>query len=140
MPTIQAFLLEGAGDVAKQRLISALTSAVVSAVDAPLDSVRIFLTEVNAADFGVGGVPCRAGTQQVFMQAFLIAGRTVKQKRCLIAALTDAAAGSLDLAPALVRVIVTDVPNTDFGLAGQTAAALGRGVGRAAMHGRPESI
>lgn len=140
MPTIQAFLLEGAGDVAKQRLISALTSAVVTAVDAPVDSVRIFLTEIVAADFGVGGVPCRAGTQQVFMQAFLIAGRTVKQKRSLIAALTDAAVGSLDLDAALVRVIVTDVPNTDFGLAGQTAAALGRGVGRAAMHGRPESI
>jgi 4-oxalocrotonate tautomerase family enzyme len=140
MPTIQAFLLEGAGDVAKQRLISALTSAVVTAVDAPVDSVRIFLTEIVAADFGVGGAPCRAGTQQVFMQAFLIAGRTVKQKRCLIAALTDAAVGSLDLDAALVRVIVTDVPNTDFGLAGQTAAALGRGVGRAAMHGRAESI
>ena len=135
MPTIETFLVEGGSDSAKQRLISALTSAVVTAINAPAESVRVILTEVPAGNFGVGGQTAAALPHQAhaLIQAFLIAGRSKQQKVQLIAALTDAAVGAIDVAAETVRVIIKDVPNTDFGLGGQTAAALGRGIGRAAM-------
>jgi 4-oxalocrotonate tautomerase family enzyme len=137
MPTIQTFIVEGGSDSGKARLISALTSAVVSAIDAPVDAVRVILTEVPAANFGIGGqsAAARPAQAQALMQAFLIAGRSAQQKVRLIAALTEAAVGAIEVDPQTVRVIITDVPNTDFGLGGQTAAALGRGIGRAAMQG-----
>lgn len=137
MPTIETFVVEGGSDDGKRRLIAALTAAVVTAIDAPADSVRVILSEVPAANFGIGGrsVAMRPVGAQALMQAFLIAGRSAQQKVRLIAALTAAAADAIDAAPEAVRVIITDVPNTDFGLGGQTAAALGRGVGRDAMRG-----
>jgi 4-oxalocrotonate tautomerase len=64
------------------------------------------------------------------IQVFLIAGRTDEQKSALIAALTDAAVATLGLERSDVRVIIKDVPNTDFGIAGNTAKSLGRGIGR----------
>lgn len=134
MPTIEAFINEGHGDGRKQDLIERLTAAVVAAVDAPADSVRVILTEAPRANIGVGGSPAQAG--QAVLQAFLIAGRTDAQKVALIAALTGAAVASLGVRAPDVRVFIKDVPNTDFGLGGRTAAALGRGIGRAAMPGR----
>jgi len=137
MPTIEMFIVEGCDDGDKKRLISALTSAVVTAIEAPADAVRVILTEVPAANFGIGGHSAAAlpPASQALMQVFLIAGRSERQKIRLIAALTAAAIGAIDVPAAAVRVIIKDVPNTDFGLGGQTAAALGRGIGRIAMSG-----
>ncbi len=64
------------------------------------------------------------------IQVFLIAGRTDEQKSRLIAALTKAAVTTLGIDSAMVRVIIKDVPNTEFGIAGKTAKSLGRGIGR----------
>lgn len=64
------------------------------------------------------------------IQVLLIAGRTDEQKSRLIAALTDAVVTVLGVAGGEVRVIVRDVPNTDYGIAGKTAKSLGRGTGR----------
>lgn len=64
------------------------------------------------------------------IQAFLIAGRTPPQKARLIAALTQAAVATLAVEPDAVRVIIKDIPNTEFGIGGATAASLGRGIGR----------
>jgi 4-oxalocrotonate tautomerase len=60
------------------------------------------------------------------IQAFLIAGRTDEQKARLIAGLTDAAVNVLAIDKQQVRVIIKDIPNTDFGIGGVTAKALGR--------------
>lgn len=133
MPTIQACIMEGHDDGRKERLIAALTQAVVEAVDAPADSVCVLLNELPRRHFGIAG---RAATAQcaprAVLQAFLIAGRTDAQKARLVEALT-AAAAVIGVAPEVVRVFILDLPNTDFGLGGQTAAALGRGIGRAEL-------
>jgi len=60
------------------------------------------------------------------MQVHLIAGRTEEQKARLIKALTDAAVEALDAPIESVRVMLIEVPNTDFGIAGKTAKELGR--------------
>lgn len=130
MPTVQAFIQEGQSEGRKLRLIEDITQAVVESVDAPVDSVRVFISELPNAHFGLAGKPAAEG--QAILQAFLIAGRTHEQKSRLIAQLTEAAA-AIEVWPESVRVLVQDIPNTDFGLGGKTARALGRGVGRDQM-------
>jgi len=60
------------------------------------------------------------------MQVFLLEGRTEEQKRRLIGALTDAAVDAIDVPRETVRVLITEMPKSDFGIAGRTAADLGR--------------
>ncbi|WP_137171818.1 2-hydroxymuconate tautomerase family protein [Massilia sp. HP4] len=133
MPTIQAFIMEGHDAEAKARLIAGLTQAVVETVDAPPESVCVLIDEVARANFGVAGKPADADTPgRAVLQAFLIAGRSDAQKERLIARLS-AAVAAIGVDPAVVRVFIQDLPNTDFGLGGRTALALGRGIGRAAL-------
>ena len=133
MPTIQAFILEGQPGHLKARLIADLTDAVVAAIDAPADSVCVILNEVPRANFGIAGQVATAATPpRAVLQAFLIAGRTDVQKIRLVEALT-AAVRCIDVDPGVVRVFIQDLPNSDFGLGGSTAAALGRGISRAAL-------
>jgi 4-oxalocrotonate tautomerase len=71
--------------------------------------------------------------QESFMsiiQVFFIAGRTDAQKERLISALTEAAVATIGIDRNEVRVILNDIPNTEYGIAGKTAKSLGRGVGR----------
>lgn len=60
------------------------------------------------------------------MHVHLIQGRTEEQKARLIEALTHAAVEALDAPIESVRVLLHEVPNTDFGIAGQTAKQRGR--------------
>ncbi|MDV7211413.1 tautomerase family protein [Azotobacter beijerinckii] len=60
------------------------------------------------------------------MQVYLIKGRSEEQKARLIEALSRAAVETLDAPIESVRVVISEVPNTDFGIAGQTAKQRGR--------------
>ncbi|WP_034300593.1 2-hydroxymuconate tautomerase family protein [Herbaspirillum sp. RV1423] len=64
------------------------------------------------------------------IQVFFIAGRTDAQKERLIRGLTDAVVETTGIDRNDVRVILKDIPNTEYGIAGKTAKSLGRGVGR----------
>ncbi len=55
MPTIEMFIVDGYTDRQKMQLIDKLTSAVVTSIDAPAESVRIILTEVAAKNYGIAG-------------------------------------------------------------------------------------
>lgn len=55
------------------------------------------------------------------MQVFILEGRTEEQKAAFIAAATEAAAAHLDAPADSVRIILTDMPLTNFGRAGKTA-------------------
>jgi 4-oxalocrotonate tautomerase len=56
MPLLQVSLIEGRPAERKQELIRALTATVVRTLDVSADSVRVILTEVPAAHWGIGGV------------------------------------------------------------------------------------
>ncbi|CAM4384399.1 2-hydroxymuconate tautomerase [Kerstersia similis] len=60
------------------------------------------------------------------IQVSLIQGRSEAQKASLIQALTDAAEHSIGAPRDSIRVILLEVPNTDFGMGGKTAKSLGR--------------
>ncbi|KVG64383.1 4-oxalocrotonate tautomerase [Burkholderia pseudomultivorans] len=128
MPTLEVFLPAGHDDARKADLIARLSRASVDAIGAPLESVRVLLTELPATHIGLGGRTAADGAPPSLpvIVAILIAGRTDAQKRALIAALSDAAAGVLDAPLEATRVMIKDIPNTDFGIGGQTARALGR--------------
>ncbi|AOI62389.1 4-oxalocrotonate tautomerase [Burkholderia territorii] len=128
MPTLEVFLPAGHDDARKADLITRLSTATVDAIGAPLESVRVLLTELPATHIGLGGRTAADGAPPSLpvIVAILIAGRTDEQKRALIAALSDAAANVLDAPLQATRVIVKDIPNTDFGIGGRTARALGR--------------
>lgn len=128
MPTLEVFLPAGHPETRKASLIAGLTQATVDAIGAPAEAVRILLSEMPAHDFGIGGKPASAGAPPSLpvIVAILIAGRTPAQKTALIAALSETSAHVLDAPLDATRVMIKDIPNTDFGIAGKTAKALGR--------------
>ena len=124
MPTLEVYLPQGYADERKASLIQGLTQATVDAIGAPAEAVRILLSELPASNIGLGGRLTRAALPVII--AILIAGRTDAQKEALIAHLSETCAGSLDVPLQSTRVFIKDIPNTDFGLGGKTARALGR--------------
>ncbi len=55
MPIAQIFMLEGRSEAQKRAVIEKVTQALVEAVDAPMASVRVLITEVPAANWGIAG-------------------------------------------------------------------------------------
>jgi 4-oxalocrotonate tautomerase len=55
MPIVEITLIEGRDAPTKRRLIAKVTDAVVEAIDAPRESVRVILREIPALHFGVAG-------------------------------------------------------------------------------------
>ncbi|MCX8022913.1 MAG: 2-hydroxymuconate tautomerase family protein [Syntrophorhabdaceae bacterium] len=53
------------------------------------------------------------------IQVHLIEGRTVEQKRRLVAELTDAVVKSLGVTPDTVRIILEDMAKHDYAVAGK---------------------
>ncbi|HEY6747002.1 MAG TPA: 2-hydroxymuconate tautomerase [Mycobacteriales bacterium] len=56
MPLVEVTLVEGRSDEQLRTLISRLTAAVVDAVGAPKDNVRVVLREVPATHWAAGDV------------------------------------------------------------------------------------
>ncbi|CAE6739625.1 UNVERIFIED_ORG: 4-oxalocrotonate tautomerase family enzyme [Paraburkholderia sediminicola] len=130
MPTLEVYLPAGLAEARKAQLIAGLTQATVDAISAPAESVRVLLSELPPHDFGIGGSSAadRAGSRAslLVIVAILIAGRTPAQKTALIATLSETSASVLDSPLDATRVMIKDIPNTDFGIGGQTAKSLGR--------------
>ena len=57
------------------------------------------------------------------IQVSMLEGRTVEQKRAMIAAITDAVAGSLGAPPDSVRVIINELHPEHYGVGGRSAGA-----------------
>ncbi|AOI96165.1 4-oxalocrotonate tautomerase family protein [Burkholderia ambifaria] len=55
MPVAHLYILEGRDDDKKERLIAEVTEAIHRSLDAPLESVRVIITEMPKAHFGIGG-------------------------------------------------------------------------------------
>lgn len=53
MPIVEITIIEGREADKKRRLIAKVTDAIVEAIDAPRESVRIILREIRALHFGV---------------------------------------------------------------------------------------
>ncbi len=56
MPVVEITLTEGRSPEQLRALVSAATQAVVTSIDAPVESVRVILREVPATHFAAGDV------------------------------------------------------------------------------------
>lgn len=59
MPFAQIHILEGRSDDQKRAIIEKVTAALVEAVGAPVDTVRVLITEVPKTQWGIGGKTAR---------------------------------------------------------------------------------
>ncbi|KAF1036416.1 4-oxalocrotonate tautomerase [Burkholderia lata] len=55
MPVAHLYILEGRDDDKKERLIAEVTQAIHRSLEAPVESVRVIITEMPKAHFGIGG-------------------------------------------------------------------------------------
>ncbi|WP_269621389.1 2-hydroxymuconate tautomerase [Zhongshania sp. BJYM1] len=59
MPVAQINILEGRSDEQKEMLIREVTDAISRSLGAPVESVRIIITEMPKQHFGIGGQSTR---------------------------------------------------------------------------------
>jgi 4-oxalocrotonate tautomerase len=55
MPIAQINIIEGRTDEQKEALISEITDAIVRAIGAPKQSVRVIINEMSKQHFGIAG-------------------------------------------------------------------------------------
>lgn len=60
MPIVQIHIIEGRTDEQKERLIEKMTQAIVEALEAPEQSVRVIITEMPKQHFGIAGKSAKA--------------------------------------------------------------------------------
>lgn len=124
MPILNMQIMQGHSAAQKAQLLQNCSQAVVDSIAAPLPSIRVVLEEIAPEHVIVAGEP---GKSMALVLARLIEGRTPEKKAALIAAVSRAVHTSLDISEQDIRVIITDVPKTDMGVAGGiTALAAGR--------------
>ena len=55
MPFAQIHIMEGRTEEQKRAVIEKVTAALVEAVGAPIETVRVLITEVPKTQWGIGG-------------------------------------------------------------------------------------
>lgn len=132
MPNLHIYMLAGTPDATRRAILRRATETVSRSLSAPRQSVRIFLFELAARDIAVGGEaldtlgPEARDFAGPTVHVFLIAGRSDAQKAQLIEQLSHDLAEELGIDCEPIRIMIIDIPNTDFGLCAMTAAAAGR--------------
>lgn len=132
MPNLNIYLPAGIDEARRHVLLRRVTDVVAETLAAPVASIRLFLFEVPASHICVAGIPLDAagadadGLAGPTVHAHLVAGRSEASKAAFIEGVSRVLAEVLDIAVTPVRIMIVDIPNTDFGLGGRTAKALGR--------------
>jgi 4-oxalocrotonate tautomerase len=57
MPFANVFMLEGRTDEQKKAVIEKVTDALVEALDAPRENVRVWIQEIPPTQWGIAGKP-----------------------------------------------------------------------------------
>jgi 4-oxalocrotonate tautomerase len=57
MPIAQLYILEGRSNEQKETLIREVSEAMSRSLDAPIERVRVIITEMPSNHFGIGGEP-----------------------------------------------------------------------------------
>lgn len=60
MPFAQMYILEGRTEEQKAALIEKVTQAIVDALDAPQQNVRVWIHEVPKENWGIAGVSAKS--------------------------------------------------------------------------------
>lgn len=57
MPIVQINMVEGRPPARIEAMITAVSEAIATALDAPIDNVRVMVNEMQEHQYGVGGKP-----------------------------------------------------------------------------------
>ncbi len=60
MPFAQLYILEGRTEEQKRALIEKVTAAIVEAVNAPKENVRVWIHDVPKENWGIAGVTAKS--------------------------------------------------------------------------------
>lgn len=55
MPIAQLYIIEGRSDEQKEALIQEVSNAMARSLDAPLERIRVIITEMPKQHFGIAG-------------------------------------------------------------------------------------
>ncbi|MEQ9545698.1 MAG: 2-hydroxymuconate tautomerase [Marinobacter sp.] len=55
MPIAQLYIIEGRTDEQKETLIQEVSEAMARSLDAPMERIRVMITEMPKQHFGIGG-------------------------------------------------------------------------------------
>ncbi len=55
MPIAQLYIIEGRTDEQKETLIREVSEAMARSLDAPMERIRVMITEMPKQHFGIGG-------------------------------------------------------------------------------------
>lgn len=64
MPLVYVNMMKGRSPDQIESMIGAMSEAIATSLDAPLDSVRVMVNEMDDHQFGVGGKPMRVIRQE----------------------------------------------------------------------------
>lgn len=59
MPFAQIYMIEGRSEEKKRAVIEKVTAALVEATEAPIASVRVWITEVPKENWGISGTTAK---------------------------------------------------------------------------------
>lgn len=59
MPLVQIHMLEGRTEEQKRAVIEKVTTAMIEAVGAPKETVRVWIQEIPKTNFGIAGVTAK---------------------------------------------------------------------------------
>lgn len=59
MPIAQLYIIEGRSDAQKEALIHEVSAAMARTLEAPLENVRVIITEMPKQHFGIVGVSAK---------------------------------------------------------------------------------
>ena len=59
MPIVQVSLMEGRPEEKIEKMVAAVSEAVATSLEAPIETVRVIVYEMQPHQYGIGGRPAR---------------------------------------------------------------------------------
>lgn len=130
MPACNVVVLRGHALPTLKNLVVECSNTINRVIDAPMDRLEVWITEVEPALWGLSGVPAdevlsdskRADVEMPFVRMVLLQGRPVEQHHRLIREMTDTVARVLQMKPDRIRVQIDEVNPDRWGIGGVPAS------------------
>ncbi len=124
MPFVNFHLVQGRSSPAQQaQLLTGASRLYASILDAPMERVRVFITERPAGRVAVAGeVVEHSGLHAPYFEFIVMRDRTAEQRQRLMAAFTGLLVETLAVDPAFVRGCCQRVDPEDWCIGGRPAS------------------
>jgi 4-oxalocrotonate tautomerase family enzyme len=130
MPIANVHVLRGHPRPVLEQLLREVAHAYADVLDAPIERVQVWITEVDPELYAIAGEPAdevlatgsRASLEIPLVRLVMMEGRTAEQVARAMASLTQVVAGTLGGDPERVRVEVQTVPPDHWGIGGVPAS------------------